>query len=96
VGIQLAERVEPYVILNLLEPVDCLDAKASGARPLAVNKNVFTVSRLILDGSRVDPKRALFPVQGVRGSAVMTPAFAAALEANNFTAISTMPTSMWS
>lgn len=96
VGIQLPTRVEPYVILNLLDPVDCLDAEASSAQPMASNPDVMMMSRLILDGARVDPARALFPVRGARGSAVMTPAFAAALEAQNFTAISTMPTSMWS
>lgn len=96
VGIRLKDRVEPYVILNLLTPVDCLDRAASSATPLSSNKDVLRVSRLVLDADRVDPARALFPVLGVRGSAVMTPAFAAALEAKGFSAISTIPTSMWS
>jgi hypothetical protein len=55
----------PYSIVHPINPVDCLDAQASGARPSRINPKIIDkVDRLIIDESRIPAGRLLVRPKG--------------------------------
>lgn len=87
---------EPYVIAHPIEPVDCLNEVASGARrsridPDSINK----VKSLVIDESRIDPARVLFRPKAYHSVILAHRSLAAKVDAAGITGVRWIELAKW-
>jgi hypothetical protein len=76
---------DPYAIVNLLNPIDCLDVEASGARYSRIDTEAIDrVKRLVIDESRIDPTRVLFRPRSYSAVILAHRSLAARIDAAGF------------
>lgn len=77
-----------HVIVNLLEPIDCLDRTASGATFSLINPaNISDVDRIVLNTAPIDPKREIFRPSGLNKAILTRKHLADAIDQAGFTGV---------
>jgi hypothetical protein len=86
-----------YTLVNLLDPVDCIDRVQSGARASAIDPDmIMSIQRLVLDPSRIDPERALFRCCGLSSAILVRADLREALLEKGFSGVRMLELSMFS
>lgn len=87
---------EGYVLVHLLEPVDCLDVAACGATFSSTDEDsIDTMKRLVIDESRIDPSRLLFRPKGFYKVRLVHRELAAKLNVAGITGVRWVELSQW-
>lgn len=77
---------EPYFVVNLLSPVDCLDLDACEPRWSRLDKTeIARVKRLVIDPARIDPARTLFRPKSYRACMLVHRTLAKRIDAAGLT-----------
>ena len=86
----------PYVIAHPIEPIDCLDAEASGAEYSLIDpETIDEVERLVIDERRIDPARLLFRPKGYYDVILAHRSLAAKVDAAGITGVRWIELSNW-
>ncbi len=86
----------PYVIAHPIEPIDCLDAAASGADYSVIDPDTIdSVQSLVIDESRVAPARLLFRPKGYPDVILAHRSLAAKVDAAGITGVRWIELSDW-
>lgn len=87
---------EPYVIAHPIEPIDCLDEAASGARRSRIDPDTIDkVKSLVIDESRIDPARLLFRPKAYHSVILAHRSLAAKVDAAGITGVRWIELSKW-
>ncbi len=87
---------EPQVIVHPTDPIDCMDAAASGADFSVIDpETIDSVERLVIDESRIDSQRLLFRPKGYYDVILTHRDLAARLDAEGITGIRWIELSQW-
>lgn len=89
--------VEPsYVIAHPIDPIDCIDAAASGADYSLIDPDTIdSVQSLVIDESRIDPARLLFRPKGYPDVILAHRSLAAKVDAADITGVRWIELSKW-
>ena len=89
--------VEPsYVIAHPIEPIDCLDEAASGARRSRIDPDTIDkVTSLVIDESRIDPARLLFRPKAYHRVVLAHRSLAEKVDAAGITGVRWIELSKW-
>lgn len=79
---------QPYYIVHPIHPVDCLDIEKCGAKWSRIDKTAIQkVEALVIDASKVDPKREFFRPKHFHWVILVRSDLADAIDAQGFTGI---------